>query len=160
MNIFLVCYIFFFGNTKLIKFKNFKSSLIDYNDNNNESKKIHISKNYIFDTIINYNNNENENNKENSKNNKENSKNKSILSSLLLGVNYAYPYEDRDKNNKILNDINKNLYLQKQNKILINDNISNNVKLKVAEEYLSMNTTKYTVNIEEGDLFIDWSFSF
>jgi hypothetical protein len=136
---------------------------MDYNDdnNNNESKKIRISKNYIFDMINNVNNiDTNVNNIDTNVNNEKETKEKSILSSLLLGVNYAYPYENQDENNKILNDINKNLYLQKQNNILIDNKVSNNVKLKIAEEYLLQNTSKYKVNIDKGNLFIDWSFNF
>ena len=58
MNIFLVCYIFFFRNSKLIKVNNYKLAVIDDNDKNKSSNKVYLSKQYIFNSINQlYNNN-------------------------------------------------------------------------------------------------------
>ena len=178
MNIFLFCYVFFFGNTKSIK-SNYKLALTndDNNDNKNQSmyhksNTVYISKNYILDLINNYyDNNEIEFTDDNIKftdenidyeniNKANNIVDKNTKSPIMQGINYAYPYEDQDKNNKILNDINKNLYLQKQKNILIDNKISNNIKLKIADKYLTMNTTKYKININTGGLYNDWLFNF
>ena len=146
MNIFLICYIFFFKNKHVIKYNNLKLSLKDNNNNNNNTKpKIYISKKYILD-MMNSDSTE--------------SIEPSLPKSILNGVNYAYPYEDHNENNKILNNINKNLNEKKQLNILNNKKVSNYIKLKIASEYLYMNTTKYKININNGGLFDDWLFNF
>jgi hypothetical protein len=145
MNFFLTYFLFVLLNKQLKKYNNLKLSLKD--DNNNTKKaKIHISKKYILDTINEYSDSYNKSNTE--------------FKSILSGVNYAYPYEDNNKNNKILNNIHNNLFLKEQNNLLNDKKILNHTKLKIACEYLSMNTTKYKININNGGLFNEWLFNF
>jgi hypothetical protein len=148
MNIFLFCYIFLFQNKQLTKNNILRLSLRD-NDNNNNTKKtkIYISKKYIIE-MMNIDNNNYKLNEQ------------SIPTPLLDGINYAYPYEDYKENNKILNNINKNLQVKKKLNILDSNKVSNDFKLKIASEYLYINTTKYKININNGRLFDDWSFNF
>lgn len=181
MNIFFYCYMFFFRNTRFLKSSN-KFALVDNDNDNNKTNNIHINKNYIFELIDNFYDNldnineleftddelkliedilsiedEDENNIDY---NNIYEANNIVNKNIMLGINYAYPYEDQDNNNKILNDINKNLYLKKQKNILIDNNISNDIKLKIANEYLTMNTTKCLINIVSGGLYDDWLFNF
>jgi hypothetical protein len=193
MNIFLYCYIFFFGNTRLYK-SSYKLALSNNNNNNDnndtsyrKTDNIHISKNYIVNLINDFYENFDDSDElqftddelkfidelvlndgdddddeiaYDNINKANDIVNKNTISPIMLGINYAYPYENQENNNKILNDINKNLYLIKQKNILIDDKISNNIKLKIADEYLTRNTTKYINNIVNGGLYNDWLFNF
>jgi hypothetical protein len=174
MNIILFSfyYVFFFKKN-ILQLSTSKLPSLNNNDNNNNSSKsdnkIYISKKYIYDILKTYNLDNDTNEYSDNYTNEYSDliydgfyKANNIINKkkdpVKDGTNTAQVEECFIKNNVLLYNINKNLYLLQQHNILVNSNVSNNIKLKIANEYLTSNITNYTINVLNGGLYNDWSF--